>query len=90
MSCTLQPFRSLVFAVAIIAVLGTACRTTKESSGDDLGASMHELHTQVIEQMRAAGASASQIREVEKQLDKVEREARRMEKQMEKLEKQDQ
>lgn len=53
---------------------------------DDPRAAMRQARAQTISQMRAAGASASQIREIERQFDVMEKQMRQMQKQAEKME----
>ncbi len=63
----------------------TGCKTAGKSASDDAEIPFREMRTQMIQQMRAAGASSAQIRDMERQLDVMERQMKQMERQMEKL-----
>lgn len=69
--------------VASLVLLG--CKTAEKSAGDE-EFSFREMRKQTIQQMRAAGASSAQIREMERQLDVMERQMKQMQRQMEKME----
>ena len=62
------------------------CKTAEKSAEDDEEVSFREMRTQTIQQMRAAGASSAQIREMERQFDVMERQMKQMQRQMEKME----
>jgi len=76
------------FAVALLtASLALAgCKTVEHQAETEAEIPMSELRTQVIQQLRAAGASRAQIREVERQLEAVERQMKQMQRQVKKLE----
>lgn len=74
-----------VFLGAFLAGCATPDRESK-SAAEDPGAMMREMRSQTINQMKTAGASASQIREMQRQFDVMEKQMRQMQKQMEKLE----
>lgn len=74
----------ITLLAACLAVAG--CRTNKAEPDAGEEASLREMRTEVVRQLRAAGASPAQIREVERQLELAERQVRQAEKQMKRLE----
>lgn len=78
--------KSLLLSLLLFGCLVVAgCKTAEKSAGDE-EISFREMRTQTIQQMRAAGASSAQIREMERQLDVMERQMKQMQRQMEKME----
>lgn len=78
------------FVMFVLAAMVGGCHTTDASKAQghtgEEELSLKEMRAEIIAQMRAAGASPAQIREVERQLDAMARQMKSLEHQAEKME----
>jgi len=75
----------VLLLIGILALVG--CKTADRKADLHEDNSFREMRTELMQQLRAVGATRAQMRDLERQLDVMERQMKRMERQMERMEK---
>jgi len=75
----------LPIMVACLALVG--CRTASHPADADDEPSLREMRSELIQEMRAAGATPAQVRNLERQLEVLERQMKKMQRELEKNDK---
>ena len=74
--------KRLVLVLLVASLALTGCRTAHQKAEENDDFSISEMRATLVEQMKAAGATPAQIREMHRQMDLMERQVKDVQKQL--------